>query len=333
MRRYLSLGAVAVVTALAAGSATAQAAPPVNDDYANATTIAGKLPVQVDGTNAEATKEAGEPNHGGDAGVASVWYSWTAPATGPVQIHTCNGPSFDTLLGVYTETGSVPPFSNLHEEAGNDDFCAHGSLVELDAVQGTVYKIAVDTFSGSGTPQTGPFALRISADIPTVAIDSGPGTTSDSNPTWTFRTFGGDGPVTIDCIIFKESPFSAGQYIVYLEQPGCSSPFTPGTPLPEGNYLLDVVATAATGETSLGSGVRAFTIQPPPALTPPAVTPTPVPVSPVTAKSPSPSKKCKKQHQRALRKKRKNHALTKKAKKKLTKKFKKCKKKASLLPD
>jgi len=320
----LILGAVAVVLVLAAGSATAQAAPPGNDDYANATTIAGKLPAQVDGTNAEATKEAGEPNHGGDSGGASVWYSWTAPATGPVQIHTCNGPSLDTLLGVYTETGAVPPFSNLHAEAGNDDVCAHGSLVELDAVQGTVYKIAVDSFGGLGTPQTGPFALRISADIPRVAIDSGPGISSDPTPTWTFRTFGGDGPVAIDCIIFKESPVSAGQFIAYLEQPGCSSPFTPGTSLTVGNYFLDVVATAATGETSLGSGERAFTIQPPPALTPPEVTPTPV--------SPSPLKKCKKQYKRALRKERKHHALTKKAKRKLTKKFKKCKKKASLPP-
>jgi hypothetical protein len=301
MRHYLSLGAIAFAVVLA-GSATAQAAPPANDDYGNATTISGKLPVQVSGTNVDATKQAGEPNHGGDAGGASVWYSWTAAATGPVQIHTCNGPDLDTLLGVYTATGAVPPFTNLHEEVANDDHCtsasglAHSSLVELNAVAGTTYKIAVDSFSGGvGPPQTGPFALRISADIPTVAIDSGPGTTTDSSPTWTFRTFGANGAVTISCTIFKEFPAGSGLFIAYLEEHACSSPFTPGTSLPEGNYELDVVATAATGESSLDSGVRAFTILPPAELTPPGSNPTGSnPPSPQAPTPPASPKKCKK---------------------------------------
>ena len=30
---------------------------------------------------------------------ASVWFEWTSPVTGPVQIHT-NGSGFDTILAV-----------------------------------------------------------------------------------------------------------------------------------------------------------------------------------------------------------------------------------------
>ena len=272
-RSRVGFGTLAAAIALMVSAATAQAAPPANDDYANASVMSGKLPIQVGGTDVDATKETGEPNHGGDSGGTSVWYSWTAAATGQVQIHTCNGPLLDTLLGVYTETGAVPPFTNLQAVAGNDDICAHGSLVELHAVEGTTYRIAVDSFSGSGPPATGPFALRISADIPRVAIDSGPGIDSNPRPTWTFRTFGAGGAVTINCTIFKESPVTAGIYVAYLEQPGCSSPFTPGTSLTEGNYVLEVVATASTGEMSLGTGEREFTIQAaqpaPPAAVPP----------------------------------------------------------------
>ncbi len=38
----------------------------------------------TNGTNIRATKESGEPNHAGNSGGASVWYHWTAPASGSV---------------------------------------------------------------------------------------------------------------------------------------------------------------------------------------------------------------------------------------------------------
>ena len=55
------------------------------------------------GTNVGATKQAGEPNHAGNAGGASVWYKWTAPVTGTATVSTA-GSNFDTLLGVYKGT-------------------------------------------------------------------------------------------------------------------------------------------------------------------------------------------------------------------------------------
>jgi len=48
-----------------------------------------------------ATKEPGEPNHAGDVGGHSLWYSWTATSSNPVTFDTI-GSSFDTLLAVYT---------------------------------------------------------------------------------------------------------------------------------------------------------------------------------------------------------------------------------------
>src|SRR5437667_5519539 len=83
------------------GAAQAQ---PANDNFANAWTISGVL-VSTNGTTAGATKEAGEPNHAGNAGSHSVWFNWTAPATAPVQLDTIgsSGGFFnDTLLAVYT---------------------------------------------------------------------------------------------------------------------------------------------------------------------------------------------------------------------------------------
>ena len=83
-------------------AAATAGAPPVNDNFAGATLITGSS-ASVSGTNVNATKETGEPNHAGNAGGKSVWWTWTAPASGNVVIDTI-GSTFDTLLGVYTGT-------------------------------------------------------------------------------------------------------------------------------------------------------------------------------------------------------------------------------------
>ena len=71
-----------------------------NDDFANRITITGSSATVI-GTNVGATKQAGEPNHAGNTGGKSVWYTWTAPTTGTATIDTL-GSSFDTLLAIYT---------------------------------------------------------------------------------------------------------------------------------------------------------------------------------------------------------------------------------------
>jgi len=92
-----------------------------------------------------ATKQASEPAHAGNAGGHSIWFSWTAPATGRVFVDTA-GSTFDTLLGVYT--GSA--VAGLSEVAANDNASAGGrSGVAFDAVSGTTYRFAVDGVSGA----------------------------------------------------------------------------------------------------------------------------------------------------------------------------------------
>ena len=120
-------------------------APPLNDNFASAQALLGGF-ATVPGNTANATKEAGEPNHAGNAGGHSVWYTWTAPSTKAVTIDTINS-SFNTLLAVYTGTS----LNNLALVASNDDI-APGFLqsrVTFNAAAGTTYQIAVDGFNGA----------------------------------------------------------------------------------------------------------------------------------------------------------------------------------------
>jgi hypothetical protein len=127
-----------------------QAPPPSNDDFANAIDL---LNVQnasrIGDTNDGATLETGEQDTVADAQAgASVWYRWTAPATGRVTIDTAAS-SFDTLLGVYVGTA----VGALAEVTSNDDAKAGTtSVVRFSAAIGTVYRIRVDGFGqASGT--------------------------------------------------------------------------------------------------------------------------------------------------------------------------------------
>jgi hypothetical protein len=60
---------------------------PQNDDFTNAFKLTGPH-IFLMATNMAATKEPGEPDHQGNTGGSSVWYSWTAPAAGRVTLTT-----------------------------------------------------------------------------------------------------------------------------------------------------------------------------------------------------------------------------------------------------
>ena len=51
-----------------------------NDTFSNAIELTGNV-IQTTGNNQIATKEAGEPSHGGNQGGKSVWWKWTAPSS------------------------------------------------------------------------------------------------------------------------------------------------------------------------------------------------------------------------------------------------------------
>ena len=99
------------------------------------------------GSNTNATKQAAEPDHAGNAGGRSVWLAWEAPANGIATFSTA-GSSFDTLLAVYR--GLNP--GSFKQTASDDDSAGfYTSVVRFNAVAGVTYNIAVDgSYGASG---------------------------------------------------------------------------------------------------------------------------------------------------------------------------------------
>jgi hypothetical protein len=146
---------------LCAGS-VAWAAAPANDRFANRIALTGTN-IVVTGTNVGANKEGAEPDHAGNRGGNSVWWSWIAPANGDVTITTdgstndLEGP-LDTLLAVYT--GSA--LSTLSVVASNDDHSVLvTSRVRFQAIQNVQYQIAVDGFNDGGGGTSGNIMLTL----------------------------------------------------------------------------------------------------------------------------------------------------------------------------
>ncbi len=131
---------------IAVGFPTSLVPLPTNDHFAAATLLAGANG-RATGTNHTATRETGEPDHAGNPGVGSVWWTWTAPANGTYRWSTA-GSTFDTLLAVYTG-GAV---ATLTEVASNDESPNIGdntSELSFAATAGTTYRIAVDGWNGA----------------------------------------------------------------------------------------------------------------------------------------------------------------------------------------
>ena len=150
--QVLNGGSYSVVVANAAGAVTSDPAglfvfvPPVppGDNFVDRVSRVAPSGA-VSGTNLFATREPGEPNHAGQPGGRSVWYSWTALVSGVATFNTV-GSTFDTLLAVYT--GTV--VSNLTAVASDDDSGGFfTSAVTFNAVAGTQYQIAIDGFGGA----------------------------------------------------------------------------------------------------------------------------------------------------------------------------------------
>jgi hypothetical protein len=130
------------------------AAPPANDSFATPTILTG-FPATASGSNVDATLENDEPLLDYPA-EASVWFRWTAPTSGPVQIDTLDS-DFDTVLAVWAGD-ELPDLSLI---AMNDDFGGGWqSAIFIPVVSGVTYQIAVYGYS---TDQ-GTIALRITND-------------------------------------------------------------------------------------------------------------------------------------------------------------------------
>lgn len=155
-----------MVALLLAMPASAVAAAPANDDFAARQVLSGTLPIEVSGSNVEATKEEGEYIPGLAPAGHSVWFEWEAEADGWVTIGACDD-EFPTVLAVFTGT-AVNALTVVAEGNGSEGpGCQYsGRQFSFEAEGGTKYEIAVDGnafhLPESPPPVTeGPIALRI----------------------------------------------------------------------------------------------------------------------------------------------------------------------------
>lgn len=93
--------ALATLALLHLGDVRAHAAPPSNDDFGSALSLAGNS-ATVD--TREATREPAEPLHAGLVGATrTVWYRWRAPVDGAFRVSVCGllSPAEPAALAVY----------------------------------------------------------------------------------------------------------------------------------------------------------------------------------------------------------------------------------------
>jgi hypothetical protein len=138
---------------------------PFNDDFEAAVDLGSgaSLGWGSDWGNLGATKQPGEPAHDGDPGGSSVWFNWTAPATGTVKVDACAA-TFPPRLGVYTgsDLAALTPIAAGAGEPGavcNASTYGPGQIF-FQAVVGTRYDLAVDGRGGA----SGAFELVVVMD-------------------------------------------------------------------------------------------------------------------------------------------------------------------------
>ena len=154
------------------------AARPSNDAFANRFVLTASSGSAA-GINTLATKEAGEPVHAGNAGGASVWWKWTAPASGQVYLDT-HGSSFNTLLAVYL--GSAVGSLSSVASNDNDSSANNTSGLYFEAQAGTEYEIAVDGYNGASGKINLDWSLNTAANADiSVAMTSGFSEVGESN--------------------------------------------------------------------------------------------------------------------------------------------------------
>lgn len=146
--RVQSAGPLAAGVLTLAFAAPAIAAPPPNDNFADAQRIS--IAHELTGVLTEATAELGEPAHGPVGPHHTVWYRYRSPRNAKLTFDT-GGSGVDTLLAAYTG-GEV---SNLHRVASDDDGSpSHdlGSTIRFKAHKGRTYRIAVDSYDSDAGP-------------------------------------------------------------------------------------------------------------------------------------------------------------------------------------
>jgi hypothetical protein len=134
------------LAALLALPLTAAAAPPANDDRADAPSIT--LPANVTGTTVEATRETNEPSDGCQSGAGSVWYSYAAAATGRVAIALQAQGKLDAAVEVFHVRRSQLDQIDCED---TDDNGAASVALQADKAQTYLIRVTQRANSVAGT--------------------------------------------------------------------------------------------------------------------------------------------------------------------------------------
>src|SRR6185369_11957218 len=136
--------------------------PGLPDNFDCRATLVGS-DVSFSVSNTSATSEPGEPPHFGfqDAG-KSLWYSWTAPASGAAVV-TANSDFATPCLAAYTGTSLV----NLTPLASNNTAFAQSRIV-FPVQAGTNYLLVVDGTTFGGSPGAGNLNIHLKYQPPPV---------------------------------------------------------------------------------------------------------------------------------------------------------------------
>jgi Ca2+-binding RTX toxin-like protein len=147
---------MAAAVLLAAGllgvvATPAWAAPPANDNFANATVVTGSVFTLADAT--EATLEAGEPDACGFNMDHSVWYALNAAGSGTATIGAFQDfpASFNPALEVYTGS-SLPALTLI--TCNDDSGVGDDPRVTFSVAASTTYYIRLGAASGTAGGST-----------------------------------------------------------------------------------------------------------------------------------------------------------------------------------
>ena len=239
--------------------------PAPNDNFVNRIIVnaTASSPGTSSSNNIGATRESGEPLNTSGSGGHTVWWAWTATASGTVTIDTFTS-NFDTTLGVYT--GSA--VNALTLVASDDDSSGVlQSSVTFAAVAGTQYQISVDGYSSNEgnitlhvTPLSPPVITSftpISGPVGTVVTIKGYGFTSPSSVTFngvgaSFTTGAGGTEITATV------PSGATTGVISVTATGgtasSANAFTVTPSSPNDSFASRITVTASAGSPATVTG-------------------------------------------------------------------------------
>lgn len=206
-------------------SASGAFAAPANDNFANAQTVGPALPATTAASNIGATAEPGEPDTYSNDAVSSVWFKWTAPASGIAVVDLCaagftGGSSPFTMIAVRTGA-TLGALALVAETAGR---CS----LRFNAVNGTNYKFQIDYRTDEGNFN---FKLRQLAPPPNDNFASA-------------TTVGPALPVSVNGTTV-DSGWQAGEPAILGGSSSSRSVWFNWTPAATGHVRIDVCTSAA----------------------------------------------------------------------------------------